>query len=452
MRLIREGVTFMVYTSKEKEVNTSPLITTLFERRNPVIVPIIVKEDVSLRLSYLRDFSVLVPSTFGVPEPIGNEIPATGENVDTIILPILGFDRTGRRMGMVPVIMTGSWRKTRMFERSELHSPARNMITCLLMNTISRWTLSSPRRVLSIQKVVINVEINGTKILDTFAEVFPVWVSRIIITAATKKWAYKTALEATGFATSKIGCPCEAGIEQYLTKKETPDNRAGYSILICAEKKTMKSNVALRISPCILPAPTASAFDGFPDAVSRFFLWMHYFGDTYEERCTIGGRKCWKIPIMGGSYVGEERFGTIKGIAGVNFLVMAKNQQSALFGAEAAADAIMGMKGVTTSFAGCIVASGSKMGCNNYRFPLPASTNYQWCPTLKGKIGDSKVPDGVASVYEIVINGVDECSIRTAMKAGIQAATDTGRITYIGASNFEGKLCQYRFHLQDLFR
>jgi 5-formyltetrahydrofolate cyclo-ligase len=89
----------MVYTSKEKEVNTVPLITTLFKRGNPVIVPVIVKDDVSLRLSYLRDFSVLVPSTFGVPEPIGNEILAKGEHVDTIILPMLGFDRAGRRMG-----------------------------------------------------------------------------------------------------------------------------------------------------------------------------------------------------------------------------------------------------------------------------------------------------------------------------------------------------------------
>lgn len=99
MTLIQDGETVMVYTSKEKEVNTTPLITTLFENGNPVIVPIIVKDDISLRLSYLRDFSVLVPSTFGVPEPIGNEILATGENVDTIILPMLGFDRTGRRMG-----------------------------------------------------------------------------------------------------------------------------------------------------------------------------------------------------------------------------------------------------------------------------------------------------------------------------------------------------------------
>jgi 5-formyltetrahydrofolate cyclo-ligase len=99
MRLIHHNETVMVYTSKEKEVNTMLLITTLFKRGNPVIVPIIEKENINLRLSYLRDFSVLVPSTFGVSEPIGNEILAKGDNVDTIILPMLGFDRSGRRMG-----------------------------------------------------------------------------------------------------------------------------------------------------------------------------------------------------------------------------------------------------------------------------------------------------------------------------------------------------------------
>ena len=295
-------------------------------------------------------------------------------------------------------------------------------------------------------------EINGTTILDTYAEAFPVWLSRVIITAATREWAYRAAVEATGFATSKIGCPCEAGIEGYLPKNETPDCRAGVSILICSDKKTMKSNVASRISQCILPAPTASAYDGFPEAGSRFYIRMHYFGDTYEEQCSINGRKCWKIPIMEGNYIGEERFGTIKGIAGGNFLVMGKNQKSALSGIEAAADAVAGINGVITSFAGGIVASGSKLGSKNYRFPMPASTNHVWCPTLKGKIGDSNVPEGVGSVYEIVINGISENHIRAAMKAGILAATETGRVMVIGASNFEGKLGQYRFYLHDLFR
>jgi 5-formyltetrahydrofolate cyclo-ligase len=99
MEIIRNGETVMVFTSKEKEVNTEPLILTLFKKGNPVVVPIIVKEDVSLRLSYLRDFSALVPSTFGVPEPIGSEIPAAAEDISTIVLPMLGFDRNGGRIG-----------------------------------------------------------------------------------------------------------------------------------------------------------------------------------------------------------------------------------------------------------------------------------------------------------------------------------------------------------------
>ena len=99
MEIIRDNETVMVFTSKEKEVNTEPLINSLFKRGNPVVVPIIVKEDISLRLSYLRDFSALVPSTFGVPEPIGSEIPADANDISTIILPMLGFDRTGGRIG-----------------------------------------------------------------------------------------------------------------------------------------------------------------------------------------------------------------------------------------------------------------------------------------------------------------------------------------------------------------
>jgi 5-formyltetrahydrofolate cyclo-ligase len=99
MEIIRDGETVMVFTSKEKEVNTKPLIQSLFGKGNPVVVPIIVKDDFSLRLSYLRDFSALVPSTFGVPEPIGSEIPAAAEDIGTIILPMLGFDRTGGRIG-----------------------------------------------------------------------------------------------------------------------------------------------------------------------------------------------------------------------------------------------------------------------------------------------------------------------------------------------------------------
>jgi formylmethanofuran--tetrahydromethanopterin N-formyltransferase len=296
------------------------------------------------------------------------------------------------------------------------------------------------------------MEIGGTKILDTYAEAFPTWLARVIVTAVSERWARAAAVEATGFATSKIGCPCEAGIERPLTAEETPDGRTGVAVLICSEKKNLQENVAARIAQCVLPAPTASAFDGFPDAVVRFHTRMHYFGDAYEERCRVGGRNCWRIPVMGGTYVGEERFGIVKGIAGGNFLVMGGDQPSALDGAEAAVDAMAGLNGVITSFAGGVVGSGSKVGCRNYRFPMPASTNHAWCPTLKRVVDDSEVPDGVGSVYEVVVNGVDETAIRTAMKAGIQAAVGTGGVLYIGASNFQGKLGPHKFPLHDLFR
>jgi len=296
------------------------------------------------------------------------------------------------------------------------------------------------------------MEISGAVILDTYAEAFPVWVSRIVITAATREWARRAAVEATGFATSKIGCPCEAGIEGDLAAGETPDGREGVSILVCSEKKHLKANVASRVSQCILPAPTASAFDGLPDAGVRFHTRMHYFGDSYEERCTVGGRRCWRIPTMEGWYVGEEGFGAVPGVAGGNFLVMGRDRKSVLPAAEAASQAIAGMRGVITSFPGGIVASGSKVGCRNYRFPMPASTNHPLCPGLAGRVAGSLVPDGVGSIYEIVINGLSEAAVKGAMKAGIEAATATGGATFIGASNFGGRLGPYRFPLRELFR
>ncbi|MDD4126693.1 MAG: formylmethanofuran--tetrahydromethanopterin N-formyltransferase, partial [Methanomicrobium sp.] len=163
------------------------------------------------------------------------------------------------------------------------------------------------------------MQINGVEIVNTYAEAFPIWFSRLIITADDYELAKIAAVEATGFATSAIGCPCEAGIERLYSPDETPDNRPGISIFICAARKNMRENVAQRIGQCILTAATTAVFDGFPKATTRFSTRMHYFGDSYESRCIVGNRKCWKIPIMQGDFTGEEKFGAVKGIAGGNF-------------------------------------------------------------------------------------------------------------------------------------
>lgn len=91
--------TVMVYVSKSPEVETAGLIDALLSAGKRVVVPIIEKERRTLRLSYLTDRSVLVESTFHVPEPIGSEVPASPDDLDLIVVPVVGFDRTGSRIG-----------------------------------------------------------------------------------------------------------------------------------------------------------------------------------------------------------------------------------------------------------------------------------------------------------------------------------------------------------------
>lgn len=293
------------------------------------------------------------------------------------------------------------------------------------------------------------MELNGVTIDNTYAEAFPTWIARIIITAVTWEWAYKAATEATGFATSAIGCPCEAGIEKRLTINETPDGRPGYSILICAPKKKLKEQVVERLAECVLTAATTAVFNGLPTAEEKIPVKLHFFGDGYEYQKEVGGRKCWVIPIMEGEYVGEEEFGIVKGVAGGNFFVMGENQMAALMGAKAASNAIADIDGVITSFPGGVVASGSKVGSNKYKF-MVASTNEKYCPTLREKVPDTKVPAGVTAVYEIVIDGLDEKAVAEAMARGIKAAVKVPGVKFISAGNFGGTLGPFKIDLHKI--
>jgi len=293
------------------------------------------------------------------------------------------------------------------------------------------------------------MEINGITIDNTFAEAFPTWICRVIITAVTKEWAFKAATEATGFATSAIGCPCEAGIECFIPASETPDGRPGVGVLFCASKKNLKEQVVERLAECVLTAPTTAVFNGLTSAEEKIAVKLHYFGDGYEYQKEVGGRKCWVIPIMEGEYIGEEEFGIVKGVAGGNLFVMGENEMSALTGAQAAVDAIMELGGVITSFPGGIVASGSKVGSLKYKF-MKASTNEKYCPTLRDRVPGSKVPAGVTSIYEIVIDGLDEKSVTAGMAAGIRAAVMVPGVKFISAGNFGGTLGPYKFELHKI--
>ena len=295
------------------------------------------------------------------------------------------------------------------------------------------------------------MEINGVNIKETYAEGFGIKVTRILVTAATEELAKIAATEATGYGTSVIGCPAEAGIDCFVPAENTPDGRPGYIIMIChASKKALDNELMERIGMCILTAPTAAAFNCLEsDDVLKTGAKLKFFGDGFEKELDIDGRKVHSIPIMSGDFLVESTFGFKDGVAGGNFFILAKDQMTGVKAAQLAVAAISNVEGVITPFPGGMVASGSKVGSNKYAF-LPASTNEKMCVTLKDEV-DSDIRADADGVFEIVIDGVDEESVKAAMKAGIQAACAVDGVLEISAGNFDGKLGSALIQLHGLF-
>jgi len=295
--------------------------------------------------------------------------------------------------------------------------------------------------------------INGVEIEDTFAEAFPIKIARVLITGATRKWALIAAREATGFGTSVIMCPAEAGVEKVVSGNETPDGRPGVYVQICTFSfKELEEQLLKRMGQCVLTAPTAAMWNGLPDAEKQFDTGfkLKFFGDGFESETSVAGRKVYKIPMMQGEFLAEHSIGAVDGIAGGNFFILAENQMAALAAAENAVNAIAQVEGSITPFPGGVVASGSKVGSINYKF-MKATTNERFCPTLKDKVKDSLIPSDVKAVYEIVINGLSEDDIKKSMKAGIEAAVKIPGVKKISAGNYGGNLGKYKFYLNELF-
>jgi len=98
-QVISPGGTILVYCAKEPEVETCWFIDHLLEIERKVVVPIIEEKIIGLRLSYINSREVLKPSTFHVPEPVGYELPADPKDITCAIIPMLGFDKAGGRIG-----------------------------------------------------------------------------------------------------------------------------------------------------------------------------------------------------------------------------------------------------------------------------------------------------------------------------------------------------------------
>ena len=286
---------------------------------------------------------------------------------------------------------------------------------------------------------------------DTYAEAFRSIYAEVLITARDRKWLDHACQAATGHASSSIFCDCEAAIDRYVgsggdTSFATPDGRPGAIVQFHVprfkkDREQLLERVLLhRISQNVLTCPTTACFN-LLDTEPFFKLGrkLSLFGDKHQFRDERYGRKVWVVPIMGGEFVIDRRFGFKDGIMGGNLWFFADSVDSSLAAAERGVAALDHVPGVIAPFPGGIAASGSKAG-SAYSF-LFASTNHPFCPTLRSKLGEqSQVPDGVNSIMEIIINGRDVKTVFDATQAVIRATVDSPGLLRISAGNYGGRL------------
>lgn len=294
---------------------------------------------------------------------------------------------------------------------------------------------------------------NRVTIDDTFAEAFGMRATALTITADSAKWARAAALTMTGFATSVIGCGCEAGIDRELAPKETPDQRPGIRVLLFAVSTTeLQKQLQNRVAQCVLTSPGSACYAGLHgEETLKLGNALRYFGDGWQISKRFGDKHYWRIPVMDGEFVCEATTGLTKqAVGGGNLIIMGRSSKTTLAAAEAAVAAIGNCPDVIMPFPGGIARSGSKIG-SKYKGVI-ASTNDAYCPTLRGSVVSALAPD-IAAVLEIVIDGLSEQAVADGMRAGLKAIVKLGpkkgavRVT---AGNYGGKLGQFQFRLKEL--
>jgi len=295
--------------------------------------------------------------------------------------------------------------------------------------------------------------VKGVQVDDTFAEAFGMRATALIITADTARWARQAAETMTGFATSVIGCGCEAGIDCDLTPKETPDGRPGVRVLIFAVSTAeLQKQLQNRVAQCVLTCAGTACYAGIAGE-ERLKLGnaLRYFGDGWQISKRFGAKHFWRIPVMDGEFLCEATTALTKqAVGGGNLLIIGRTTQTTRAAAEAAAAAVAKVPDVIAPFPGGIVRSGSKVGAK-YK-GMTASTNDAFCPTLRGAV-KSALDAEAGSVLEIVIDGLTSEAVAAAMRAGIAAIVRLGPrrgAIRISAGNYGGKLGPHYYHLRDL--
>jgi formylmethanofuran--tetrahydromethanopterin N-formyltransferase len=289
------------------------------------------------------------------------------------------------------------------------------------------------------------MKINESEIEDTFAEAWDLQVVRLLITAMSERLALGAALQITGAGGScELGSSVQGGIERIALPPETPDRRPGAIIQLnlplnppygresFVEELKKRTLLSTQI-------PTCSIFDYMlgGEATEKINLYemtsKHWNG--YEIADEISGRKVYRVPITSGEFIFEKEISVAIGLDG-HFITYADSVTTGVIAAEAAKEAIGSIDGVAPIGFGVEAV---------FKHP-------EFCPTIRGKVEGTKVPEGVKALVVLLMSGLNEDLMKKAMKVGIEAAVKVPGVKKIGAMNFGGEFGKHKLYLHELFR
>ena len=241
------------------------------------------------------------------------------------------------------------------------------------------------------------MKLHGAEIVDTFAEAFPMWGARVVITAATPAWALRG--RPLDDRLRDLGDRLRVrGGHRARARSGRDARRAARASARCCSRwpEGVGKQLVERVGQCVLTCPTTACFAGMPTARHGRrrrapALLRRRLADLQGPR----RRRYWRVPVMDGEFLVQERFGVVEGVGGGNLILFGRDTRRRWARPRPRSRAMRDLPNVIMPFPGGIVRSGSKVG-SKYA-ALPASTNDALCPTLRGLVEHSDVPPDVAA-------------------------------------------------------
>lgn len=204
---------------------------------------------------------------------------------------------------------------------------------------------------------------------------------------------------------------------------------------------------------CLTPhMPTIAVFNAVSkertvfasDAGETVRLW----GDGFETKDKIQGRNIFRIPVMTGESIIEKSFGITTSFDGA-LEISCQDISSALLATKTAAERVLDeVKGafVMHPFGG---VNGAKIGAINYKTQKATTTTFL-CPTIRNRVPETRVSEGVNTVIEYLVWALDMATVKRGLKISLDTITRIPGIIRISSFNQGGLWGKHKIHLREI--